>query len=160
MKLLYLTMASLLEAQAIPGYTDCNTARDNLCDFEIKTGLRKQCIRRYVLDISNPSATDYQNALAADPDLTKGSETSSCYPQAEVDGVMLKHNVKDAGTTVTNSYTKIDIPAGTAYSDELPMPTTLEEFRNHQLDLINKLRARHGANPLVWDDDLMAAAQA
>lgn len=160
MKLLYLTMASLLEASAIPGYTDCDTARDNLCEFDIKTGLRKQCIRRYVLDISNPSATDYQNALAADPSLTKGSETSSCYPQAEVDAVMLKHNVKDDATTVTNSYTKIDIPAGTAYSDDLPKPTTLEEWKIQQLDLINKLRARHGALPLVLDDDLSAAAQA
>jgi len=56
--------------------------------------------------------------LAADPDLAKGSETSSCYPQAEVDAVMLRHNVKDDLTTITNSYTKIDL--GSAYSEELP----------------------------------------
>ena len=59
MKLLYLTMASLLEASAIPGYTDCDTARGSLCEFDIKTGLRKQCIRRFVLDVSNPASTDY-----------------------------------------------------------------------------------------------------
>jgi hypothetical protein len=129
MKILYLTLAFLLEASAKPGYTDCDTTRDYLCDFDVKTGLRKQCIKRYVLDVSNPTATAYTNAKNADPDLVKGSETFHCHTQgADVDAVMLQHNIKDSETTVTSSYTKLDIPAGSAYSDELPKPTTLDEF--------------------------------
>ena len=129
MKIFYLTLAFLLEASAIPGYTDCDTARDFLCDFDVKTGLRKQCIHRYVLDVSNPTATAYTNAKNEDPDLFKGGESFSCYTQgADVDAAMLQHNMKDKETTVTSSYTKKDIPAGFAYSDELPEPTTLDQF--------------------------------
>ena len=79
---------------------------------------------------------------------------------SEVDAIMRKHNVKDEVTTVTSSYRKFDIPAGSAYSDELTLPTTKEEFLNYQLDIINKLRARHGSPPLQLDDDLTAGAQA
>ena len=102
MKLLYLTMASLLEASAIPGYTDCDTARDNLCDFDVTTGLRKQCVKRYVASISNTRDSDYKKLKKLDPDLVKGSETFSCYTQgAEVDTVLALHNKKDKTTTVT-----------------------------------------------------------
>ena len=102
MKLLYLTMASLLEASAIPGYTDCDTTRDNLCEFDVKTGLRKQCVKRYVAAISNSRDSDYKNLKKLDPDLVKGRETYSCYTQgAEVDTVLALHNKKDRSTTVT-----------------------------------------------------------
>ena len=156
MMLLYLTIVSLLEAQALTGYTNCDRTRNDLCEFDYKTGLRKQCIYRYVNDVSNPNDADYQNALAADPDLVKGKETWTCYPQAEVEAIMLKSNVKDELTTVTNTYRKSDL--GPAYSDRIPAGSTLEEWYQQQLDVINRYRARHGALPLELDTDLNAGA--
>ena len=127
MKLLNLTMASLVGVQAVPGYTDCDTARDNLCEFDVKTGLRKQCVKRYVASISNTRDSDYKNLKKLDPDLVKGRETFSCYTQgAEVDTVLALYNKKDRTTTVTLQYTALDIPAGTAYADPLPEATTPE----------------------------------
>ena len=172
MKIFYLTLAFLLEASAIPDqgtphrlrYSQRLSLRFRRKD---KTGLRKQCIQRYVilrfgfLDVSNPTATAYTNAKNEDPDLFKGGESFSCYTQgAEVDAVMLQHNIKDSETTVTSSYTKKDIPAGFAYSDSMPEPTTLDQFVQHQLDYINKLRARHGSPLLSLDDDLSIGALA
>jgi len=127
MKLLYLTMASLLEAASAQD-TNCDRTRSDLCEFEVKTGLRKQCVYRYVLDVSNPKEAAYLEALKLDPDLTKGNESWTCYNQADVEAVLLTHNIKDPSTTVTNSYTVSDIPAGTAYNDPLPAATTPEEF--------------------------------
>ena len=42
--------------------TSCENT-NNICDFDYKTGLRKQCIKRYVLSISNPNDAGYTNAL-------------------------------------------------------------------------------------------------
>jgi hypothetical protein len=36
---------------------------------------------RYIIDVSNPNSADYQNAVAKDPTLTKGSEVYRCVPQ-------------------------------------------------------------------------------
>lgn len=154
-------MASLLGANAIPGYTDCDTARGNLCDWDMKTGLRKQCVKRLVKEVGNALAPAYVTAANEDPDLVQGRETYSCYKQGkEVNDVMLLSNVKDEATTVTNEYTQLDIPAGYAYSDALPIPTSQQEMLQHQLDYINKLRAIHNSPPLVLDDTLTAGAQA
>lgn len=150
-------MASL-QAQALTGYTNCDRNRNDLCEFDVETGLRKQCVYRYVNDVSNPNDADYANALAADPDLVKGKETWTCYPQAEVSALMLKSAVKDELTTVTSTYRKIDL--GPAYNEQPAAVTTIEDWYNQQLDIINKLRARHGALPLELDADLQAGAQA
>ena len=96
-----------------------------LCDWDMKTGLRKQCVKRLVKEVANALDPAYITAANQDPDLVQGKETYSCYTQGkEVNDVMLLSNVKDETTTVTSEYTKLDIPAGFAYSDALPIPTS------------------------------------
>ena len=63
----------------VNGLTSCSKT-DQKCDIEKATGLRKVCIQKYILDVSNPLSTNYRNALARDPTLYKGSEIYSCYP--------------------------------------------------------------------------------
>jgi hypothetical protein len=67
--LLISAIAILLDStKAQPGLTSCENT-DSLCDFDYKTGLRKQCIKRYVLSVSNPNGAGYKNALRVDTDL-------------------------------------------------------------------------------------------
>ena len=70
----------------------------------------KQCVMKYIIDVSNTAGTDYKNALAKDPELAKGSESYRCIPQDQVDAMMALNNVKDDATTITASYKKFDIP--------------------------------------------------
>lgn len=64
------------------------------------------CILRYVADISNPTASGYVTALAADPELTKGSEKYQCYYEFEKEALLATSNKKSEETTVTMAYTE------------------------------------------------------
>lgn len=64
---------------------------------------------RYIIDVSNPNSADYQNAVAKDPTLTKGSEVYRCVPQDQVDAMMALNNKKVDTTTITASYRKFEI---------------------------------------------------
>lgn len=66
------------------------------------------CIYRYVLDISNTGASGYKNALQLDDDLVKGKENFKCYESSKVEELLATNKQKDAVTTVTNSYEKIE----------------------------------------------------
>lgn len=100
--LLFSAVAILLDStMAQPGLTECKN-EDKLCDFDYETGLRKQCIKRYVNGVSNPNDADYKNALKIDTDLRRGSETFRCYRRQDVEAIMATHNKKDARTTVTS----------------------------------------------------------
>ena len=81
--------------------TSC-TEKNTLCDFDYKTGLRKHCIMRIVIDVSNPNDADYKNALEIDKDLFRGSELRKCYTSEEAEALMATHNKKDLKTTVTS----------------------------------------------------------
>ena len=56
-----LMMTKLDSTKAEPSLTTCSY-ENSLCDFDYKTGLRKQCIKRYVLDVSNPNDANYKSA--------------------------------------------------------------------------------------------------
>ena len=87
--------------KAQPGLTSCSDT-DTLCDFDYKTGLRKQCIKRYVNSVGNYWGAGYKNALKNDTDLRKGFETFRCYESQDVEAIMATHNIKDSKTTVTS----------------------------------------------------------
>lgn len=66
------------------------------------------CIKRYVVSISNPNSSGYKNALKKDPTLVRGNELYTCYPEAETPALLEKHNVKDSRTSVTLQYIKMN----------------------------------------------------
>ena len=113
--------------KAQPGLTTC-ADKDSLCDFDYETGLRKQCIKRYVNGVSNPRDADYKNALKLDADLVAGKETWRCHLRENVDTLMATNQKKDKLTTVTNTYSKYDIPPETGYSDPIADVADLEGF--------------------------------
>ena len=88
------------------GLTSCK-ADDYRCDLD-ENHVRKQCVKRYVSVISNPSSAGYKNALQKDPDLVKGKENWKCYPQAQIATLKALSNKKDSETSATVVYTVYD----------------------------------------------------
>ena len=76
------------------------------CDFTNPNCPKGQvCVKRYVLDVSNPFDSDYKNALQDDPDLYKGSETTYCNDLKYNRDLIYFSGMKDKDTGVTLTYT-------------------------------------------------------
>ena len=62
------------------------------------------CVKRTVDEVQSASDSDYKKAKAVDADLTAGTVTFKCFPQADADTLVASSGKKESKTRVTASY--------------------------------------------------------